>query len=52
MAALATICVFSCKHNSSCVHSYIHACTNKTHSIANLQDLIPTLTAIIIDSAN
>ena len=23
--------------------SYIHACTNETHSIANLQDLIPTL---------
>ena len=24
------------------VASYIHACTNETHSIANLQDLIPT----------
>ena len=23
--------------------SYIHACTNETHSLANLQDLIPTL---------
>ena len=25
---------------------YIHACTNETHSLANLQDLIPTLAAI------
>ena len=47
-AALATIYVCSCKQNSSWVVSYIHACTNETHSIANLQDLIPTLTAIII----
>ena len=23
--------------------SYIHACANETHSIENLQDLIPTL---------
>ena len=23
--------------------NYIHACTNETHSLANLQDLIPTL---------
>ena len=31
--------------------SYIHACTNETHSLVNLQDLIPILTdcvAIII----
>ena len=28
--------------------SYIHACTNVIHSLANLQDLIPTLAAIII----
>ena len=27
--------------------SYIHACTNETHSLANLQDLIPNLAAII-----
>ena len=27
--------------------SYIHACTNETHSMANLQDLIPTLAAMI-----
>ena len=42
-ATLATIYVCSCKHNSSWLASYIHACTNKTQSIANLQDLIPTL---------
>ena len=43
-AALAiTICVYSCKHNSSWVASYIHACTNETHSIVNLQGLILTL---------
>ena len=37
---MATICVCSYKHNSSWVAtpgSYIHACTNKTHSLANLQ---------------
>ena len=28
--------------------SYIHACTNETRSIANLQDSFPTLAAIII----
>ena len=28
--------------------SYIHACTNETHSLANLQDLIPTLAAVNI----
>ena len=43
------ICVCSCnKHNSSWVARYIHACANETHSIANLQDLILTLAAIII----
>ena len=40
--ALATICVCSCKHDSSWVASYIYACTNEAHSIANLQTLIPT----------
>ena len=35
--------VCSCKHR---VASYIHACTNETHSIANLQDLIPTLASL------
>ena len=32
--------------------SYIHARTNETHSLANLQDLIPTLAGIIISSVN
>ena len=27
---------------------YIHVCINETHSLANLQDLIPTLAGIII----
>ena len=40
---LAPTNICSCKHNSSWVASYIHACTNKTHSIANLEDLMPTL---------
>ena len=44
--------VCSCKHNSSWLASHIHACTNETHSIANLQDLIPTLAAIIIGNTN
>ena len=34
------------------VRSYIHACTNETHSIANLQDLIPTLAVIVCVSYN
>ena len=51
-ATLATICVCSYKQNSSCLASYIHACTNETHSIANLQDSIPTLAAMIIDNTN
>ena len=38
-----TICVCSYKQNSSWVASYIHACTNETYSLANLQDLISTL---------
>ena len=46
-AALATICVCSYKHNSSWVASHIHACTNETHSLANLQDLIPTLALVV-----
>ena len=29
---------------------YIHVCLNETHSLANLQDLIPTLAGIIISS--
>ena len=32
--------------------SYIYACTNETHSLANLKDLIPTLAAIIIVNTN
>ena len=42
-AALTTICVCSCKHNSNWLASCIRTCTNETHSVANLQDLIPTL---------
>ena len=42
-AALATICVCSRKHNSNWLASCIHTCTNEKHSVANLQDLIPTL---------
>ena len=26
--------------------SYIHACTNETHVLANLQDVIPTLASL------
>ena len=47
-STLATICVCSCKHNSNWLASYIHTCTNETYSVAYLQDLIPTLAAIII----
>ena len=50
--ALATICVCLCKHNSSWLASCIHTCTNETHSAANLQDLIPSLAAIIIGNTN
>ena len=32
--------------------SYIHACIKKTHSIANLQNLTPTLAGINIGSTN
>ena len=45
---MATTCVCSYKHNSRWLASYIHASTNEIHSMANLQDLIPTLTAKII----
>ena len=38
-STLATICVCSCKHNSNWLASYIHTCTNETHSVAYLQDL-------------
>ena len=34
------------------IDSYINAYTNETHSKANLQDLIPTLAAIIIGNTN
>ena len=40
-AALATICVCSCKHNSSWMVTSIYA--QMKHSLANLRDLIPTL---------
>ena len=50
--ALATICVCSSKHNSNWLASCIHTCTNETHSVANLQDLIHTLAAIIIGNTN
>ena len=43
---MAQLFVCSCKHNSSWVASQIHACTNETHFIANLQDSIPTLASI------
>ena len=33
------VCLFIKTHNSSWLPSYIHACTNETHSIGNLQDL-------------
>ena len=49
---MATICVCSCKHNSNWLASCIHTCTNETHSVANLQDLIPTLAAIIVGNTN
>ena len=32
--------------------SYIHVYTNETHSLANLQDLIPTFAGIIIGNTN
>ena len=32
--------------------SYIHACTNETHSVANLQDLVPTLAGLNVTSTN
>ena len=32
--------------------SYIHACINKTHSLASVQDLIPTLATITISNTN
>ena len=40
---LATIFVCLCKHNSIWLANDTYACTNETHSIANQQDLIPTL---------
>ena len=42
----------SCKHNSNWLASCIYTCTNETHSVASLQDLIPTLAAIIIGNTN
>ena len=48
--------LFVCVHANTIptrqLANYIHACTNVTHSIANLQDLIPTLAAIIIGNTN
>ena len=32
--------------------SYIHACTNETHYLAYLQDLIPTLAGMFIGNTN
>ena len=52
LSILGTICVCSCKHHSSWVASYIHAWTNKTHSIADLQDLIPTLALVVCVAYN
>ena len=49
---MATICVCSYKHNYSWVASYIHACTNETPCIANLQDLIPTLALVVCVAYN
>ena len=37
------VSVHACKQISSWLVNYIHACTNETHSIANLQNLTPTL---------
>ena len=48
---LLFVSVHACRHNSSWLASYIHACTNETHFIANLQDLIPTLALPIIIAA-
>ena len=42
----------SYKYDFSLVGSYIRAFINKTHSLANLQDLIHTLAGIIISSTN
>ena len=39
------LCLFM-KHNSGWVTGYIHACTDETHSIRNLQDLIPILASL------
>ena len=33
----------TCEHNCSWVASYTHTCTNETHLIENLRDLIPIL---------
>ena len=48
LATHSTSCTgyYLCKHNSRWVDSYNHACTNEMHSIANLQDLIPTLASL------
>ena len=46
--------MYSYKHTYLYMHTYLHTCiyTNETCSIANLQDLIPTLAAIIIVNTN
>ena len=44
------LCLFMQTQFQLC--SYIHTCTNETHLLANLQDLIPTLAGIIIGNTN
>ena len=47
-ATLTTICVCSCKDDSSWVGTSMHA--QMKHTLANLQELIPTLAGLIISS--
>ena len=46
------LCLFIQTHFQFVSYSYIRACTNETHSVANLLDLIPTLAANIIGNTN
>ena len=46
-AALHTVCVCS-SYSCSWVATYIDTCTNETHSLALLQELIPTLATVFI----
>ena len=41
------LCLFMQTQFQLGVASYIHACTNETHSITNLQDLIPTFALVV-----